>query len=170
MNKYKYWLFLIPFAGLFFAFYYLIRGIVNFSMDDFTAGFIGLVFGVLVALSIDKFISNTTLFKEKENVIAKELLSDLVRNLEAYKNENGAYPVALQYLTYFNAHAPIKDPISRSGDRYRNQFNYILRDSIYVVFSSGQDRVPFTSDDLFPEIDTVYMSSGYRDRIYHLMK
>ena len=84
--------------------------------------------------------------------ISQMQLNSLVKNIEFYKLENGQYPDNLQQLLFTDKFAPINDAIQSVQQRQNPFYNYEKLGDKYLLFSSGQDGIPNTKDDLFPQI------------------
>lgn len=90
---------------------------------------------------------------------AKSAMTLLVRTIEYYKLQNSRYPTSLEELreswsegemvVTFDFSAPT------NADEEQPEFYYeVVRDGQnYLLFGVGQDREPFTEDDIFPLID-----------------
>jgi hypothetical protein len=79
-------------------------------------------------------------------------LNSLVKNIEFYKLEYGHYPDNLQQLLIDDKLAPINDPAEGMNTKGNSYFNYERVGDKYRLFSSGEDGIPNTEDDLFPQV------------------
>ena len=77
-------------------------------------------------------------------------LNNLVKDIEFYKIKNGQYPDSLQQLTISSVF--INDPIESNQESTNHLFNYLKVDDKYRLFSSGEDGIPNTKDDLYPQV------------------
>lgn len=82
--------------------------------------------------------------------ISQMQLNSLVKNVEFYKLQNGQYPDSLQQLLKDDKLAPINDAIQIDKHRQNTYYNYEKVGAKYLLFSSGQDGIPNTVDDLYP--------------------
>jgi hypothetical protein len=82
--------------------------------------------------------------------VSQMQLNSLVKNVEFYKLQNGQYPDSLQQLLKDDKFAPINDAIQIDKHRQNTYYNYKRVGDKYLLFSSGQDGIPNTSDDLYP--------------------
>lgn len=79
-------------------------------------------------------------------------LNSLIKNVEFYKLQNGQYPDSLKQLLKEDKFAPITDIIQVDKNRQDIYYNYERVGSKYFLFSSGQDGIPNTKDDLYPAV------------------
>jgi hypothetical protein len=84
--------------------------------------------------------------------IAQMQLNSLTKNIEFYKLQHGQYPDRLEQLLDDDKLVPITDAIQLNQRRENSNYNYQKIGDKYLLFSSGQDGIPNTSDDLFPQI------------------
>ena len=85
------------------------------------------------------------------NETAQFYLNNLVKDIEFYKVEHGAYPDNLQQIEDKNGFVPVTDPTQSSfGSKKAAYFNYKRVGDHYYLFSSGQDGIPNTADDIYP--------------------
>lgn len=82
--------------------------------------------------------------------VSQMQLNSLVKNVEFYKLQNGQYPDSLQQLLKDDKFAPINDAIQIDKHRQNTYYNYEKVGDKYLLFSSGQDGIPNTADDLYP--------------------
>lgn len=82
--------------------------------------------------------------------VSQMQLNSLVKNVEFYKLQNGQYPDSLQQLLKDDKFAPINDAIQMNKRRQNIYYNYEKVGDKYLLFSSGQDGIPNTVDDLYP--------------------
>ena len=144
------WLGLIPLIGAFIGVGLIILGI--FRYKDKRLIFIGVaacMFTVVVYSSLIYFSWYTKAGKTQWAELAKKELTSLVKDIEFYKLQHGAYPDSLPQLSPQSNIVWIYDPLFAGK---KKQFNYVKVDDRYKVFSSGIDNIPGTSDDLYPNI------------------
>ena len=84
--------------------------------------------------------------------VSQRFLNSLVKDIEFYKTINGTYPDSLEQLTENNEIAYIHDPLLFQPGTKNTKFNYQKIGNRYTLFSSGVDRIPNTSDDIYPNI------------------
>lgn len=85
-------------------------------------------------------------FKE----ISQMQLNALMKNVEFYKLQNGQYPDSLKQLLIDDKYATINDAIQLDKRRNNTYYNYENLGDKYLLFSSGQDGIPNTTDDFYP--------------------
>lgn len=110
-----------------------------------------LPYGILIYLS---FTQNS--FKDVNQTFARMQLNSLVQTIEFYKLQNGNYPESLETLRQSmlpNQTIAINDPMISTKDDLK-PFHYELLDqeTAYYLFSVGKDGLPFTQDDIRPEL------------------
>ena len=144
---------LIPLIGAFVGLGLLLYGV--FKYKDKWLIIIG-VFGIFFTVGIYSYLfyymKNGDLSKKGFAEISKMQLTSLVKNIEFYKLQHGQYPADLQQLLSDDKLAPITDAIQLVQQRQDFYYNYQKIDSVYKLFSSGQDGIPGTTDDFFPQI------------------
>ena len=65
---------------------------------------------------------------------------------------HGHYPDNLQQLLEDDKLAPIYDAAQGMNTKENSYYNYQKSGDRYLLFSSGQDGIPNTKDDLFPQV------------------
>ena len=144
---------LVPLVGAFVGVGLLLAGIIKYK-DKLLIG-IG-VFGILFTVGIYSFLfyymKHGELSKKGFAEISQIELNSLLKNIEFYKLQHGHYPDSLQQLLDADKFAPINDAIQAVQERQNPYYNYQKIDDKYLLFSSGQDGIPKTPDDLIPQI------------------
>lgn len=144
---------LIPLIGAFFGLVFIILGITRFKDKWFTLiGVAGIVFTVIAYSSLFYASKNFSIFKEGFKDLSQMQLNSLVKEIEYYKIENGAYPDSLQQLSTNKNFISIYDPIQSNQGRENNLFGYERRENFYNLYSVGDDGIPNNDDDFYPEI------------------
>jgi len=93
--------------------------------------------------------------EEAGNMISRFAVDDLdfiAKKLELYKSVHGSYPDSLAQLKKENRGLNIADPLLTRNPKAHKFLNYFYekKGDTYILFSSGVDGIPYTSDDLFP--------------------
>jgi len=144
---------LMPLVGAFVGVGLLLYGIFKYK-DKWLIG-IG-VFGILWTVGIYSFMfyymKHGELSKKGFAEISQIQLNSLVKNIEFYKIQHGKYPDSLEELRQDDKFAPIDDAIQSVQQREDTYYQYERVGDKYRLFSSGQDGIPNTKDDLYPEI------------------
>jgi hypothetical protein len=133
-------------------------------------GFVGLLFTVMSLLS-----SLYIKFQQDSGTIglvrvrqAENQLNDLVKAIETYKLQNGAYPESLEALKEANHSVSILDPTDASPESGESrEFAYRLDRSgeTYFLYSIGPDGIAGTADDIRPTLSQEEMdATGWRAR------
>ncbi|MGA1977989.1 MAG: type II secretion system protein GspG [Bacteroidales bacterium] len=144
---------LIPLIGAFVGLVFVILGITKFKDKWFTLiGVFGIVFTIIVYSSLFYASKHASIFKNGFEQLSQMQLNNLVKDIEYYKLINGQYPDSLQQLKKGNLGVFINDPIQANQLRKNNLYIYIKMGEKYLLFSSGEDGVPNTKDDLYPQL------------------
>ena len=93
--------------------------------------------------------------------MAKGQLTDVARELEFYKLENGDYPDSLPQLMKENHPVFIVD-ITQFNFKNMPYYQYKHLGDHYTLFSVGKDGIANTKDDIYPHIpDTGRIRYGW---------
>jgi len=106
-------------------------------------------FGILWTIAAYSFLFYA-LFKQAATQLTQMQLKRLVKNIEFYNLQHGQYPDSLKELLADDKLASIFDDIQQNHGRANDKFNYKKVGQKYTLFSSGEDGIPNTKDDLFP--------------------
>ncbi len=144
---------LIPLIGAFVGAGLLLYAIFKYK-DKWLAiiGIAGILFTVGVYSFLFYYMKHGELAKKGFADISQMQLNALVKDIEFYKLQNGQYPDSLKQLLAEDKMAFIEDPIQLVQERKNLLYNYGKVGNNYFLFSSGQDGIPKTKDDLFPQI------------------
>jgi hypothetical protein len=156
-SKPPYWLgllCLIPLVGAMVGTGLLLYGLLKYK-DKWLSiiGAAGIAWTIIVYSTLFYVGTHASVFKKGFADIAQMQLNSLVKNIEFYKLAHGQYPDSLGQLFQDDKLAPINDPIQ--GLKFKSTyFNYEKVGDKYSLFSSGEDGLPNTKDDLFPQLPT----------------
>ncbi|OIR12668.1 hypothetical protein GALL_57350 [mine drainage metagenome] len=144
---------LIPLVGAFVGFGLLLYGLIKYK-DKWLSiiGAAGIAFTIIIYSAFFYASKHTTVFKKGFTDISQMQLNSLVKNIEFYKIQHAEYPDSLQQLLIDDKLAPINDAIQLNQQQQNSYYNYKKVGKRYSLFSSGQDGIPNTKDDLFPQI------------------
>ncbi len=144
---------LIPLVGAFAGLGLLLYGLLVYK-DKWLSiiGVAGILWTVLIYSSLFYAGTHASVFKKGFEDIAQMQLNGVVKHIEFYKLSHGQYPDRLEQLKEDDKLAPINDPSKGMNTKGISYFNYEKMGDKYVVFSSGQDGIPNTRDDLFPKV------------------
>ena len=146
---------LIPLIGAFVGLVFIILGTTKFKDKWFTLiGVGGIVFTIIIYSSLFYASKHSSVFTRGFEEISQMQLNSLVKNIEFYKLQNGQYPDSLQQLTKDDNSVFIYDAIQSNQQRKNNLYNYLKVGEKYKLFSSGEDGIPNTKDDLYPQLTT----------------
>jgi len=144
---------LIPLIGAFVGLGLLLYGTIKYKDKWLTIiGALGIVFTVSIYSFLFYEMKHATIFKQGFADISQMQLNSLIKNIEFYKLQHGKYPDSLQQLLADDKLAPITDAIQLNQQRQNSSYNYEKVGDNYLLFSSGQDGIPNTKDDLLPQI------------------
>jgi hypothetical protein len=144
---------LIPLIGGFVGLGLLLYGLIKYKDKWLTIiGAFGILFTVGIYSFLFYYMKHGELSKKGFADISQSELNSLVKNVEFYKMQHGQYPDSLQQLLDDDKLAPITDAIQSVQERQNSYYNYQKSGNKYLLFSSGQDGIPNTNDDLFPQV------------------
>src|SRR5450432_271637 len=159
---------LIPVIGVIAGFVFIFLGIKKFRDKRMVTIGITAIISSSVIYSVIIF-SAKKMIKMNHQVfvmMSQSQLNSLIKNIEFYKIQNGAYPDDLHQLLNDDKQAPINDALQMS--RKNSLYRYKISGNKYTLFSAGQDGIPRTNDDLFPQIipyDTSKVGFIYPDEV-----
>ncbi len=144
---------LIPLVGAFVGFGLLLYGLIKYK-DKWLSiiGAAGIAWTIIVYSTLFYETTHASIFKKGFAEISQKQLNTLVKNIEFYKLEHGQYPDSLTQLLIDDKLAPINDFTQVLQRRKKSYYNYKKVGKKYLLFSSGQDGIPNTGDDLFPQV------------------
>jgi hypothetical protein len=144
---------LIPLVGAFAGFGLLLYGLFVYK-DKWLSiiGAAGILWTVLVYSSLFYAGKHASIFQKGFEDISQMQLNSLIKNIEYYKLTHGQYPARLEQLQEDDKLAPINDAAQGMNMKGSVYYNYEKIGDKYSLFSSGQDGIPNTSDDLFPQV------------------
>jgi hypothetical protein len=150
---------LIPLVGAFVGLVFIILGTTRFKDKWFTLiGAFGITFTVVVYSTLFPADKHASIFKNGFKELSKMQVSNLVKDIEFYKIQNGQYPDSLKQLQVDNKSAFIYDPLQSNQGRQGSLFYYLKVGDKYKLFSSGEDGIPYTVDDLYPQVSVKVIS------------
>jgi hypothetical protein len=147
---------LIPLVGAFVGIGLLLYGLLKYK-DKWLSiiGAAGILWTVIVYSTLFYAGTHASVFKKGFEDISQMQLNSLVMNIEFYKLAHGQYPDNLKQLLDDDKLAPINDAAQGMNTKEESYYNYEKIGDKYIVFSSGQDGIPKTKDDLFPQITII---------------
>jgi len=144
---------LIPFVGAFVGLGLLLYGLLKYKdkwLSIIGAG--GIVWTIIIYSTLFYAGTHASVFKKGFEDISQMQLNSLLKNIEFYKLVHGQYPDSLQQLLEEDKLAPINDAAQGMNTKGNSYYNYHKVGGKYWLFSSGQDGIPNTKDDLFPQV------------------
>jgi Type II secretion system (T2SS), protein G len=144
----------IPLIGFFAGLVLLILGLAHYKDRVFVVmGVIGMLFTIAIYSSLFYFTFNSGIVADGFASIAQSEVNDLVKNIEFYKLQNGAYPDSLQQLDTKDSFTNIYDPLPAfEAGKKAVPFQYERKGPKYLLFSVGKDGKPNTADDIYPTL------------------
>lgn len=144
---------LIPLVGAFVGLGLLLYGLFRYK-DKWLAiiGAAGFLWTVIVYAALFYAMKHTTVFNRGFEDISQVQLNSLVKNIEFYKLQHGQYPDSLEQLKADDQQVLIHDAAQGMKANETVLYNYKKIGDRYSLFSSGQDGIPNTKDDLFPRV------------------
>ena len=145
----------IPLVGFFVGIALVLYGLIKYkSKKLILIGFLCMTFTILAysALFYIGFVSDFG--KKGWNEHSQMELTTLVKHVEFYKIENGKYPDSIQQLETKNEFIFLADPTQMQKQKAGKTiyFNYKNLGNRYLLFSSGNDGIPNTKDDIYPKV------------------
>lgn len=144
---------LIPLVGAFVGLGLLLYGILKYK-DKWLSliGAAGILWTILIYSTLFYVGQNATAFKKGFEDISQMQLNSLLKNIEYYKLIHGQYPERLEQLREEDKFAPINDVAQGMNTKGDVFYNYEKIGNKYSLFSSGQDGIANTKDDIFPQV------------------
>lgn len=146
---------LVPLIGAFAGIIFIILGLAHYRDRVFIIiGAIGIVITVGIYGSLFYFTENSGVFKKGFADIAQTEINDLVKNIEFYKLQHGAYPDSLQQLNDKNSMISIYD-VSQADTKTGKDlplYHYKKIGNKYLLCSPGLDGIINTADDIYPTL------------------
>ena len=146
------WLGLIPLVGAFVGVGLICLGIFKYRDRKLTLiGVSALLFTVLFYSSLIYYGEYSYAGRKNLSTLSQPVMDQVVKSIEFYKKQYGSYPDSLTQLMSTNKFLMLTDPALAGGSEInKRRFNYRKMGEKYTLFSAGVDRVPYTSDDIFP--------------------
>jgi len=144
---------LIPLVGAFVGLGLLLYGLLKYRdkwLSIIGAG--GILWTIAVYSTLFYAGKNASVLKKGFEDISQMQLNSLVKNIEYYKLTHEQYPDRLEQLREDDKLAPIYDAAQGMNTKGEVFYNYQKIGNKYSLFSSGQDGIPNTQDDLFPQV------------------
>jgi hypothetical protein len=149
----------IPLIGVIFGVVAIIWGITRRSLALTLLGICGILFTIVLygTLYYFGFVQRGGVYDQLRSQLAVTMLNDAVKEVEFYKLQHNHYPAGIAELKANAGSNAFKlmDPtfIQRPGTKYLD-FYYELdpSGSFYFLRSVGLDDIPFTNDDILPNL------------------
>lgn len=146
---------LAPILGGYAGLAILLFGIFKYKDKWFSIiGLAGIVWTVIFIETIPYASKHVSFIRSGYVALSQIELNTLVKNIEFYKLQHGVYPDSLKQLLRDDTPASIVDPIRVNQDNQHEEFNYQKFGNKYVLYSYGEDGIPQTKDDLYPQVST----------------
>lgn len=144
---------LIPLIGAFVGLGLLLYGLLKYK-DKWLSiiGAAGILWTIVVYSTLFYIGKNAPEARKGFEDISQMQIKSLLKDIEFYKLIHGQYPEKLEQLTDDDKLAPIYDAAQGMNAQGIVLYNYKKIGDRYSLFSSGQDGIPNTKDDLFPEV------------------
>ncbi len=154
----------IPLIGIFIGIICIVIAVVGKKSNSKLLGglgFAGILFSVVLYGSLFYKAFNNEEFSKGFEVHAISAMTSLVRHVEYYKLQQGAYPESMDSLRSNLKEGEMvfsydmSAPMNMSSPQRDFYFEVINDGANYLLFGIGQDATPFTQDDIFPIIDPI---------------
>ena len=152
----------IPLIGVPFGIIAIIWGFVTKKIGGKILAFVGAGGIALTGLLYSGiyyfgFIQRSGVYDELRIELAKSTITSLVQAVEFYKTQNGTYPASLELLHKSLPEGSmvfVFDPTDVGMNSESRYFYYrLVDDDHYYLLGVGADGVPFTSDDIHPNVE-----------------
>lgn len=137
----------IPLLGVLFGVISIAFGIQKKSRVLTFLGIGGILFTVAVYSLLFYFGFKSDSSYNSWNVFTKNDLNKGFVYIEFYKTQEGTYPDSLSYFKKYDTFIRMRDSPNDKEFYYEK-----TSDSTYYFFGLGKDGLPFTVDDIYPEI------------------
>ena len=165
----------IPLIGIFFGIIVILWGLIKIRQGGWKLillGFVGISFTVAVygTLFYKGFVERGGIFDKLRSQMAQPMHTDLIKKIEYYKLQEGAYPERLEELapedkqeaqSFIMIYDPTYTDLKMKEPRLF-YYELINEGQNYYLLSSGPDGLPFTEDDIHPVVTEEEMQNiGY---------
>jgi hypothetical protein len=165
----------IPLIGIIFGIITIILGFIFLKKRGWrliVLGLSGILFTIILYTSLFYFgfVQRGGVYDKLRNDLAETQLTQIVTSVEYFKIQNGRYPDSLSELAEKSSDkmlfiidvANIKPSSNASIEYY---YELINNANGYYLFSSGIDGVPFSKDDILPDLSEDELKNiGYKIR------
>ena len=149
---------LIPLVGFFVGVGLILYGAIKYKDRKLIIiGVACVLFTIIVYTGLFHFGFRSEFGKRGWAKHSQMQLNTLIKHIEFYKLENGKYPDSLKQLETDKEFISLTDPTQSFGTYY----NYKKLGEKYLLFSSGIDRIPNTTDDIYPEVNSANDKIGW---------
>ncbi len=158
---------LLPILGGVLGLGLILYGIYNRNKKPYIAiGIIGIISTIIGIAVLNYKATHRGSFDQARIMMAQNTMTSLVKEIEFYKLDFGNYPDSLQMLKKISSHLDLYDPLQDVNPNLLDKnYYYRLSGNKYYLFSKGFDGIPFTNDDIMPNIiikDTSKIGLIYR--------
>ncbi len=152
----------IPLIGVFIGIICIVMAVMGKKSNAKWIGGLGLagiMFSVVLYGTLFYKMFNDDEFTDLFQQQAVSSMTSLVRHIEYYKLQNGAYPESMAALREELTEGDMVLTMDVSAGFHvegqpRDYYYEVVNDgSNYLLFGAGKDATPFTEDDIFPMID-----------------
>ena len=150
----------IPLVGIPFACISIVLGLIKFSVGGkrlVAMGISGIALSIFLYSNLFYFgfVQRHGMFDDMRVKLSHTVITNLVKDIEYYKVLKEHYPEKLQDLSDSSKFAMYYDPATVRGLVSKElPYFYQLTDdkSHYYLLGIGDDQLPFTSDDILPDL------------------
>ncbi|RXK81427.1 type II secretion system protein GspG [Filimonas effusa] len=141
----------LPLIGAFVGIFMVFYGIFKYKDRTFIViGSIGIVITVIVYSFLFYNLRYGKATAKAFAGIAQTQINSLVKHIEFYKIQYGAYPDNLEQVVRQDETVMIKDPLLLRKANSNSNFYYKKSKERYLLFSVGEDGIANTNDDIYP--------------------
>jgi hypothetical protein len=149
----------IPLLGVVFGIITIVLGVIYLKQRGWrliVLGLSGILFTVVLygSLYYFGFVHRGGVFDEHKTQLVELNLNQIIQSVEYFKIQNDRYPHSLSELdSSSNTPLVIIDLLSDELEDSREYYYEVIEEGKkYYLFSSGFDRIPFTDDDILPDL------------------
>lgn len=154
----------IPLLGVIFGIIAIVWGLLtkkNGGKRIVAIGAAGIGFTIILygALFYFGFMQRGGVYDDLRTKLAKTTINSLVQSIEFYKVQNGSYPESLRTLQESlpkDSLVSVFDPTDfKVGEHPRYFYYERIGDDHYYLRGLGPDGLPFTPDDIVPQVSSM---------------
>ncbi len=143
---------LIPNVGIIAGIVLLFKGLFTYKDKKLVViGIADVLFTFIFWYSVSHIVDNSKSNNDSLTIMAQSKLNSITKDIEFYKIKYGNYPDSLEQATKDDKFAFIYDPFLSFSEKGNDvSYHYKKIRDKYTLFSVGIDKIPNSSDDIYP--------------------